>query len=173
MLSAISFLVQGFLDRPLLAMVLITLIPALELRASIPYGILATDYHWTSVFLICVITNILLGPLIYFLLDKIINLFFFIKPFERLYHKSIDRAQRKLEPYVNKYGILGVSIFIGIPLPGSGSYTGALGSYVLGLGYKRFFIANVIGVLIAAVVVTIVVLTGNELFSFFVNGALI
>jgi len=49
---------------------------------------------------------------------------------------------------------MGVAIFIGIPLPGSGVYTGALGSYLLGVQKKKFMVANAIGVLIAAVAVT-------------------
>ncbi|GAH86941.1 unnamed protein product, partial [marine sediment metagenome] len=67
---------------------------------------------------------------------------------------------RKIEPYVRKYGTFGVSLFIGLPLPGSGSYTGALGAYLLGLGYKKFVIANIIGVVIAGIIVTILTLAG-------------
>jgi uncharacterized membrane protein len=53
-----------------------------------------------------------------------------------------------------------VALFIGIPLPGTGSYSGALGAYLLGLGYRKFIIANVIGVLMAGTIVTAVVLGG-------------
>jgi len=60
-------------------------------------------------------------------------------------------------------------LFIGIPLPGSGVYTGALGAYVLGFGYKRFIIASTIGVLIAGIIVTAIMLTGSELFHFLVK----
>ena len=49
---------------------------------------------------------------------------------------------------------LGVAVFIGIPLPGSGVYTGAFGAYLLGLDRRKFAVANVIGVLIAATAVT-------------------
>jgi len=70
---------------------------------------------------------------------------------------------------IDKYGEMGIAIFIGIPLPGTGSYTGALGAYLMGIGYKKFIIANVIGVLIAGTIVTLVVLSGVETFDFLIK----
>lgn len=153
----------------ILLLILITLIPALELRASIPYGILITNIHWTTVFLICVITNIILGPVVYVIIDRFIHLFLKIKTFNKYYHKHIEKAQKKIHPYVEKYGILGLAIFIGIPLPGSGSYTGALVAYILDLKLRRFIIANIIGVLIAAAIITTLVLTGAGIFNIFIK----
>ncbi len=74
--------------------------------------------------------------------------------FERKIWPILEKTQTKIHPYVEKYGEFGVAVFIGIPLPGSGVYTGAFGSYLLGLDKRKFAIANVIGVVIAAVAVT-------------------
>ena len=145
----------------------ITLLPFLELRASIPYGILKTDLHWSLVFLICVVVNILLAPVLYFLLDKVLHLFLRIKWIEKLWNKTVTRVQKKIHAKVEKYGWLGVALFIGVPLPGSGVYSGAIGSYLLGLGYKKFMIASVLGVLIAGVAVTAIVLVGAGGAGFF------
>lgn len=153
----------------LLQLILITLIPGLELRASIPYGLIVLSTPPAIVLLVCVLTNILLGPLIYVLLDLLSDALRKIKFIDKLYHQSVERAQRKVKKHVDKYGIWGISIFVGIPLPGSGSYTGALASYVLGLGLRRFALANLIGVLIAAVLVTLIVLTGASLFDFMIK----
>lgn len=153
----------------ILQLILITFLPALELRGSIPFGILKTDLSWMTVFIICVIANIIVGIIIYIILDKVVHLFFHLKWFHTLYHKSVERAQRKLHPYVEKYGTIGLAIFIGIPLPGSGVYTGALGAFILGFGYKRFIIANILGVIIAGIIVTAVMLSGTTLFSIFVK----
>ncbi|MBT4540581.1 small multi-drug export protein [Candidatus Woesearchaeota archaeon] len=155
--------------KEILELIGITLIPGLELRASIPYGILQTELHWFTIFFICVIVNIILGVIIYFLLDKVVHLFFFWKWFHKLYHKIVERSQKKIQKYVDKYGTIGLALFIGIPLPGSGVYTGALGAYVLGFGYRRFIIASTIGVLIAGVLVTAIMLSGNGLFNFLVK----
>ncbi|MFH1439597.1 MAG: small multi-drug export protein [Candidatus Woesearchaeota archaeon] len=153
----------------ILKLIFITLIPGLELRASIPYGILKAEMYWLIVFLICVTVNIILGVAVYFVLDKFIHLFFRFNWFNKLYHRIVERAQKKVHPYIEKYGTLGLSVFIGIPLPGSGVYTGAFGAYLLGMGYKRFITASIIGVLIAGILVTIATFTGNGLWSMFVK----
>jgi len=155
--------------REIITLIIITFLPIFELRASIPYGILKYQMHWLPVFIIAVLANIAIGMIVYFLLDKCIHLVVHIKWINRIYQHFVVKTQKKIKPYVDKYGTLGVAIFIGIPLPGSGVYTGALGSYLLGLGYKRFFIADVIGVLIAAIAVTLIVLFGSGAWNFFIN----
>jgi len=163
----------------ILALVLVTLLPFLELRASIPLGILSGgvtllgltiqgfSLSWPLVFLVCVLTNIILGPLVYIFLDKFVHYFFRFKFFKKYYDKKVEKTQHKIAPYVDKFGLFGVALFIGIPLPGSGSYTGALGAYLLGLDYKKFILANTLGVIIAGIAVTIFTLTGIKLFNSF------
>lgn len=153
----------------ILWLVVLTFLPFLELRASIPYGILALKMNWLVVFLICVIANILLGPIVYIFLDKVIHLFLRIKVIDKIYSYYVERTQKRIHRYVERYGLLGVSIFIGLPIPGSGSYSGALGSYLLGIGFKRFVIANIIGVLIAGILVTVISLTGGGIFNFLIK----
>jgi uncharacterized membrane protein len=156
--------------REILELILVTLLPFLELRASIPYGILKLQMHWIDVFIICVITNIILGIIIYFLLDKFVHLVIKIKPIGKIYNKFVERTQKKIKPYVEKYGEIGVGLFIGIPLPGSGVYSGALGAYLLGLGYKKFIIACIVGCIIAGTAVTLIVLFGSGAWSFFLKN---
>lgn len=153
----------------ILIIILMTLIPFLELRASIPYGIFEGSLDWKLVFIVCVITNILLGPVIYFLLDKFVHLFLEVKWIDRIYKRIVNRTQKRIQKYVDRWGTLGVAVFIGIPLPGSGSYSGALGSYLIGLGYRKFIIANVIGVLIAGIIITAIALSGSSAFQFLIK----
>lgn len=155
--------------KEILILTLITLIPALELRASIPYGILKLGMHWLDVFLICIIANMILGIIIYFLLDKAVHLFTKIKWIRKLYDRVVIRAQKKIQPYVEKYGTIGVALFIGVPLPGSGVYTGALGSYIIGLNYRQFIIANIVGVLLAGIAVLLITLFGAGAWGFFIK----
>ena len=63
----------------ILLIIAITFLPFLELRASIPYGILVLNMHWIAVFAIAAITNIILGPIVYFFVDKIIHIFLRVK----------------------------------------------------------------------------------------------
>ena len=150
----------------IIKLILLTMLPFLELRASIPYGVFNTSLPWIMVFVICVLTNILLAPLLYLFLDKMVHVFFKLKVFEKFYHKSVEKTQKKIHKYVEKYGVLGLALFIGVPLPGSGVYSGALGAYVLGFSYKEFLKAAIIGVLIAGVIVTAVSLVGGDAFNF-------
>ena len=137
-------------------LIFITFLPFLELRASIPYGINVLKMPWPTVFIICIIANIILGILIYFMLEKFVKFFLRYRIFSGPYEKIVLKTQKKIRKYVEKYGELGVALFIGVPLPGSGVYSGALGAYVIGLKFKKFIIADIIGVLIAGTIVTII-----------------
>jgi uncharacterized membrane protein len=79
----------------------------------------------------------------------------------------VEKTRKKIHAGVEKYGEYFLIIFIGIPLPGSGVYSGALGAYLLGMSFRKFIIANIFGVLIAAAAVTIAVLSGSEALKFF------
>lgn len=155
--------------QEIIELIWITFLPFLELRASIPYGIIVKQMNVFFVFIVCVLTNILLAPIVYIFLDKFIHLFFYFKPIERMYNRHVEKTQKKIHKYVEKYGWLGVAIFIGIPLPGSGVYSGALASYALGLSFKKFMISAVLGVLIAGIIVTLVSVLGVGSFSLFVK----
>ncbi len=150
-------------------LILVTLLPFLELRASIPYGIFKTNLNLLTIFSICIITNIILGVLIYLLIDYIIKNITKIKPIKKIWEKYIKRTQKRIHSYVNKYGEFALAFFIGIPLPGSGVYSGAIAAYLLGLNYKKFVIANIIGVLIAGTIVTIISFTGFQALRIFVK----
>lgn len=134
--------------------ILLTLIPTLELRASIPFGILVARLPVLEVFAIAVVVNILLGLALFLLLDSLVKFFTRFQLINDIYSKIVSRTQRKVEPYVERFGTIGIALFIGIPLPGSGVWTGALAAYLLGLKFRKFALANIAGVLIAGVIVT-------------------
>ncbi len=146
---------------------LITLIPALELRASIPFGSIQQEHSLWLVVPVCVVANILLGIVWFLCISWGERQLERLPFFHRLWMKFCQRAQNKIKPKVDKYGTLGVAVFIGVPLPGSGVYTGGLGAYLLGMRFRQFIIANVIGVLIAGAAVTGVVAAGPGTFGWF------
>ncbi|MBW2996407.1 small multi-drug export protein [Candidatus Woesearchaeota archaeon] len=153
----------------IIILVLMTLLPFLELRASIPWGILKLGMDPWLVFAVCVVANILLAPLIWLFINYVMQLFLKIKAISKLYDKMVVRTQKKVKPYVEKYGKLGLAVFIGIPLPGSGVYSGGLGGYLLGFKFKDYMIASVIGVLIAGILVLIASVSGLEIFRLFIK----
>ncbi len=148
---------------------IITLIPFLELRAGIPYGIFATELHWSVVFLASISANAILGAVLYLLFDKMKAAATKVAGIEKTYNYYVTRSQERIKPYVKRYGGLGLAIFIGIPLPGSGVYSGALGAYLLGMSFKRFMAANVIGVAIAGTIVLAICLSGSTAFEFLIK----
>ena len=84
------------LTNNILLIIAITFLPFLELRASIPYGILILKMHWLPVFVIAIITNIILGPIVYFFLDKVIHIFLRIRFIDKIYQKYVERTQKSL-----------------------------------------------------------------------------
>lgn len=145
--------------RSIVILFLITLVPGLELRASIPVGIFGGEWvsaalPWPLVASICIIANILIGWGVFFLLNPMLNLVRRIPFCERLVVRYLERARKKLKPQIDKYGFWGLAIFIGIPLPLTGAYTGAAGAFTLGMDSKQFMLANVVGVIIAGIIVT-------------------
>ncbi|MCF7854568.1 MAG: small multi-drug export protein [Candidatus Pacebacteria bacterium] len=148
--------------KQIVLLVLITFVPALELRASIPWGIFGNEnwgispglMSWPLVVLVCTVANILLGLAVFWGLAPILHWLERFQWFRQRFEPLMQHAQRRIRPYVERYGELGVALFIGIPLPGSGVYTGAVGAFVLGLDRRKFAVANALGVCIAATAVT-------------------
>lgn len=136
----------------------VTLIPLLELRASIPVGIfsMGNTLTWPVVSIVCMIANIILGWFVFAVMGPLFILIRKWHWFDAHIWPYLEKTRHKIHPYIEKYGELGVAIFIGIPLPGSGVYSGAFGAYLLGVEKKKFAIANVLGVLIAGCAVTLV-----------------
>ena len=141
-------------------LILFTCIPALELRFSIPMGffVLKTvegvplDWWWIA--LICISANVVLGIGVYEVLLPILRFMCRFTWFAEKIWKHVEHRREKLQPMVEKYGEWGLALFIGVPLPGTGAVTGAAGAFLLGFKRSRFYVANLIGVLIAGICVT-------------------
>jgi uncharacterized membrane protein len=146
-----------------LYLILITFVPAIELRGSIPYGMLVDkQLHWFWVALICTLANIAVGFVVFYLIEYIMKAMQFFGPVHRLWMRYVERTQKNIHASVEKYGEWALAIFIGIPLPGTGAYSGALAAYLLGMSHRKFAVANIVGVTIAGVIVTAVCLMGGS-----------
>ena len=149
--------------KEILMIIGLSMTPIGELRAGIPYGLINTNIHWTQVFLIAILANILIGFIVYFFMDKFVQQFLKYQWFNKLYAKCVESPRQKVQKITQKYGEYGLILFIGIPLPGTGAYSGAIGAHLLGLNYKKFIIANCLGVVLAGIIVTTLVMTGKLL----------
>ena len=142
---------------------LLAMAPISELRGAIPFGI-ASGPDFFSVWAIAVIFNIFVFFPIYFGLKL-----FYERFFSRFWwaRKLIERVRRNGGPYIEKYGFWGLVIFVGTPLPITGAWTGTGAAWLMGLDWKKSFLAVSCGVIIASSIVSLVVLgfiSGMEVF---------
>lgn len=157
------------MTKTYLLSMLLSLVPISELRGAIPYGYFNGIPLWLC-FIICVIMNALVAPigfLFFGTLHKLLDKWNF---YHNLFERTVARARAKVETKVNKYGLLGLMLFVAIPLPITGAWTGVIGAWVLGLDKKKSCLSIALGVLIAGIIVSIVVFTGASISSLFTKS---
>ena len=71
----------------------------------------------------------------------------------KLFQKYLERTQKKGKPYINKYGVLGLTVFVALPSPLTGTYTASLLAWLMNLDWKKSFVAISIGSIIGALVI--------------------
>lgn len=147
---------------------ILTLLPIAELRGGLPYAI-ANGIPWIAAYPYCVILNALVAPIAYLFLDTFHKLLYRWGFYARIFDKLVENARLKLTGKVEKYGFWGVAVFVGIPLPITGAWTGTLGAWVLGLSRKRTMLAVLVGVSISGLIVSAIVLLGIEALDLFIK----
>lgn len=150
----------------LLWVVLLCFTPTLELRAGIPYALLVEHWNPWVGGAIGIAANTALAPMVWLFVDKVMHLFLHIEPIRKVYDWAAVRSVNKLEPYVHKYGVLGLALFIGVPFPGTGVYSGCLAAWLLKFKFREYMVASALGCAIAGVLVTLAVASGNSAFHF-------
>ena len=132
---------------------LISISPFGEARAGIPYGEL-NGLPILLVFVIGLAANLLIFPLFYRGI-KLSKKYFSKNEF---YKKSViylsSRAKSRTKTMIKKYGVWGLMVFVMIPLPVTGAYTGTIAAYLFRISYKKSLIAISIGVTISSIMVT-------------------
>ena len=152
------------INNDLIEILIISMLPITELRFSIPYFILVEKLSWYKVFAVSIIGNILIGILIITILGPI--MIFFKKNFylRRIINYIINRTRNKSKT-IEIYKFLGLILFVGIPAPFTGVWTGSLAAYLLSLEKKKSYLGIIIGVIISATIVLIITLFVKELLS--------
>ena len=139
-----------------------SMLPVTECRLTIPFGILVFGLPWYLVLPICIISNAAIGVFLVFALDWLINIFSKISFFESIIAKLISSSKAKYQRY-NRFNSSGLLLFVGIPFPGTGAWTGALVSYIIGLNKGLSMISIVQGVILSGIIMTILSLTGKAI----------
>ena len=147
----LAWLTESTVGR-LLQTFLISMVPVLELRAGIPYGVsLGLDYHRAA--LAAILGNLFPVPIIILFARQV---FAWLRKKSGRLDAWISGMENKAElkgEKVRRYGALGLVLLVAIPLPGTGAWTGALVAVVLGLRMRDALPAIIAGVVIAAAIV--------------------
>lgn len=133
-----------------------SMIPIIELRGAIPLGA-ALGLPWWQNFMICFAGNLLPVPFILLLINRVIRWFSrskikFLNKFANWLLQKAEKNRGKIE----KYGFWGVAIFVGIPLPMTGAWTGSLVAAVIDLKFWKALLSAVIGVIMAGITMSLI-----------------
>lgn len=145
---------------PELIVVIISMIPVVELRGSIPVAILLFNIPWLEAAVLSIIGNMIPVPFLLLLIDWFFGLISKVKPGRKFTEWLFTRTRRKGKS-IEKYEEIGLVIFVGIPLPGTGGWTGALAANIFGLRFWRSMLFIFLGVIMAAIIVTALSLMGT------------
>ena len=148
----------------LLEVIGLSILPISELRGGISLGI-AQGFNPFLVFIVAVLANIIVIPILLFFLDHIHGYFYNLRFYRKLFDSYVNRSRRKIEHKIGtKAEFWTLMLFVGIPLPITGVYTGTILAWVFNLNRKKVYKALILGALIAGVIVTLITLGFLSLF---------
>ncbi len=134
---------------------IISLMPILELRGGLIAAALL-DLAPIPSYIISIVGNLLPIPFILLFINKILG--WMRKSKVKFFNSIVNWLDGKVEKHksqIEKYGYLGIVLFVGIPLPGTGAWTGTLIASVLEMDRKKTFLATIVGVFMASIIMMI------------------
>ena len=151
-----------FLSRELIIFI-ISMVPLIELRGSIPLGLI-WDFGPFLTFLLTFPASLLPAPFIILLIKKIFTWLERWPFFERLIERIIRRNGRKHRVKIDKYGLWGLLIIVAIPLPGTGVWSGSLAAALFDFKFRPALLVIILGNLIAAIAITLISMSALSFF---------
>ena len=142
-----------------LVVAVIATLPVIELRGAIPVGINALGMPWWEALPAAVAGNMVPVPLILWLLGPLSRLARRTRPGRRFFDWLFARAARKTAG-LERYETLGLAVFVAIPLPATGAWTGAIAAFLLGIGLRHALWSILLGVVAAGGIMTVLSLMG-------------
>ena len=147
---------------------LISMVPLIELRGALIYAV-GVGLPTVPAYILCVIGNMLPVPVIYFFARKVLIWGKDKKYIGKFFTFCIEKGERGGQKLVKKTGrgglFLALLLFVGIPLPGTGAWTGTLAASFLNMGFKSTVAAVSLGVIIAGIIVGLASHFGFALFA--------
>ncbi len=144
---------------------LVSMVPIVELRGGIPFGVLSLKLPYAAAFVAAVIGNIIPVP---FIIVYIRRIFKWMRRHLPKLDSIVDKLEKKAHlkgQKVTRYKYLGLLIFVAIPLPGTGAWTGALAAAFLDMPLRKALPSIILGVLLAGCIMTLLTNFGVNVFS--------
>ena len=161
-----SLLEHGF--RWEVVILFISMIPIFELRLAIPVAEALSEILIWKICLIAVIGNMVPVLPILLFLEPVSNfLRVHFKLADRFFEWLFARTRRRIESKIKKYGALGLALFVAIPLPVTGAWTGCMAAFLFGIKTRRAFPSILAGVMIAGVIVSIITYGASAVIKLF------
>ncbi len=144
----------------------ISMLPLVELRGAIPFSQI-WNLPLVPSFIICIIGNMLPVPIIY-LFARSVLMWGKDKPFiGKFFTFCLEKGEKggkKLQAKAGRGLFLALLLFVGIPVPGTGAWTGTLAASILDMDFKSTVAACMLGVLLAGIIMMVVSLLGVNIF---------
>ena len=147
----------------------ISMVPLIELRGAMIYAV-GTNLPEIPALALCVFGNMLPVPFIYFFARKVLIWGADKKYTQRFFRFCLEKGERGGKRLLAKTGkggtFVALMLFVGIPIPGTGAWTGTLAASFLKLGFKDTVLAVSLGVVIAGTIMTVLTHLGLHIFGF-------
>jgi len=142
-----------------LIVVIISALPVVELRGALPVAINVFHMPWYWAFCLAVVGNMLPVPILLLFFESLARIVSKVEIGKKLVD-WVFRHTRRHEKMIQKYEWLGLMLFVAIPLPMTGAWTGAIIAFILGMRFTYAFLSILCGVIIAGAIVTCLCLLG-------------
>jgi uncharacterized membrane protein len=146
------------------------MIPWWESRYAIPIAMLYFEWSWWHALPIAVIGNIVPIPLILLFFRYVEKFLRNYTLWKNLMNWLFNKTRKRADKKIRRYEYLGLLLFVAIPLPFTGAWTGALIAYLFDLKFSKSLITIFIGILIAATIMIIMTIFFGNIFGFTING---
>ncbi len=150
-----------------LTVFLVSMVPLIELRGAIPYGVMFGLPLWLT-FLIAIVGNMLPVPIIFFFARRVLEWGADKPVIGKMFTFFLEKGHKggeKLQAKAGRGLYWALMLFVGIPLPGTGAWTGTLAASLLDMDFKKSVLACVGGVLLAGVITGLLSVLGVSAFG--------
>lgn len=155
------------MPKHILIVFLVSMVPLIELRGAVPYGVIFGLPLWLT-FVVAIVGNMLPVPIIYFFARKVLEWGCNKPVIGKFFTFCLEKGHRGGEKLKAKAGrglFWALLLFVGIPLPGTGAWTGTLAASLLDMGFKESVLACMGGVVLAGIIMGTLSLLGVSAFG--------